>query len=344
LLRKTGGPLTATQLPRVAVIHSATFTYSNTSGKIVHALQTTFGPANEANVKEFAYGDADEPSGNPGAYASVVADVLAFKPHVIIVLGDDEIGPAFDDADVMTSAGIDVPIETRWATEVPDQPPPQWLGILGSVGQLPKDMRTLSDPAAQLDWGSRSLFIQQHYDFNGKQFTDYISQLKQIVGNDDPNDVVATEGTSPYNEFLREGAYLTAYSAALLAAQGKAFTGPNIAAAARSFGIQNMPRAFTVGAEELFPALQSIQSTKLPFDLQNFQGWTGFDEHGFAQYPTTDDVACVTPDMDPDLGTPTVGALQPTGGLFDGVGVLSSTNAGWMAGDDPVSLTGCASK
>jgi hypothetical protein len=343
LLRKSGGPLTATQLPRVAVIHSATYTYSHSSSGIVSHLQATFGPGHQANVKEFPYGDANEPSGNPGAYAGVVADVLDFKPHIIIVLGDDEIGPAVDPmTQMVTSDGIDVPIETKWATAVPGQPPPLWLGILGAVGQLPKDIRTLKDPAAQVDWGSRSLFIQQHYDFNGKQFTNYINQLKQIVGSDDPNDIIATEGTSPYNEFLREGAYLTAYSVALLAAQGKEVSGENLAAAARSFGSQNMPRNFTVGPEDLFPSLQSIQSSKLPFDLQNFQGWIGFDENGFAKYPTTDDVACVTPAVDPDLGTATVGSLQPTGGIFDGEGALSSSDTGWMTGDDPVSLTGCA--
>jgi hypothetical protein len=325
LLRSPGGSLTAKELPRVAIIHSSTPTYANTSVKVISALEAA---KTTSMVRDFGYGDSDNPSGTPAAYASVVAQVLAFKPHVIVVLGDDEIGPDEETG----SDGIDVPIEAGWAAAAGTQPPPQWLGILGSVGQLPKDMRSLSDPAAQTDWGSRSLFIQQHYDFNGRLFTSYINQLKQIIGKDDPNDVLATEATSPYNEFLREGAYLTAYSMALVAAQGKPLTGPNVAAAARSFGSKNAAK-FTVGPDEIFPALQSIAATRQPFWLDNFQGWDGFDENGFATYPFADDVACLTPDVDA-MGSPTVGALQPTGGIFEATGALSGA----------VSLTGCVSK
>jgi len=325
-LRSTGAALGPKELPRVAVIHSSTPTYANTASKVIAALEEA---KNTSKVMGFGYGDSDNPSGTPAAYASVVSSVLAFKPHLIVMLGGEEIGPDEE----TNSDGIDVPIEAGWAAAAGGQPPPQWLGILGSVGQLPKDMRTLSDPAAQTDWGSRSLFIQQHYDFNGPLFTSYINQLKQLIGADDPNDVVATEQTSPYNEFLREGAYLTAYSIALVAAQGKPFTGANVAAAARTFGSKNSAK-FTVGLDQIFPALKSVADTKQPFFLENFQGWDGFDENGFATYPFADDVACLTPDMD-DMGSPTVGELQPTGGIFE-------TASGALTGT--VSLTGCVSK
>jgi hypothetical protein len=190
----------------------------------------------------------------------------------------------------------------------------------------------LNDSAARVDWGSRSLFIQQHYDFHGELFTDYLAQLKQLVGNDDPNGVVATEQTSPHNEFLREGAYLTAYSIALLAAQGKPFTGPNVAVAARSFGAHNAS-AFSVGPEQINPALESIASSEQPLFLKNFQGWDGFDSNGFAEYPVADEVACLTPDVDAG-GSPTVGALEATGGIFVASGALQGN----------VSLTGCVAK
>ncbi len=329
LLRQPGGPLMPTELPRVAVISSFTPTAQTTAASIV----TTLGASGTAsNPQSFLYGNDDEPSGNPAAYASVVAKVLEYKPHVIIILGDDEIGPAADDTGNLISEGIDVPIEAQGATAVPGQPKPQWLGILGSVGQLPKDIRTLPDAASQLDWGSRSLYIQQHYDFEGAYFQNYIQQLMNIVG-EDPNDVIATEGTSPYNEFMREGAYLTAYSIALLAAQGLELTGTNLAKAAHSFGSQ-YPGKFTVGRADIFPALTAIASTKRPFLLENFQGWIGFDDGGFAKYEFADDVACLKPDTDPMTNMPTVGDLTATGGIFETTGTLTGT----------VSLSTCVTK
>lgn len=321
LLREDGGPLAADELPRIAVVHSSTPTYENLSRKMQAELEKV---TSEDHVRLIGYGSEDEPSGNPAAYAGVVSDVLEFKPHVIIIMGDDEIGPAVDDAGEVTSAGIDVPIEERWAAEVPDQPPPQWLGILGTVGQLPKDMATL-EPGPRFDWASRSLFIQQHYDFEGDLFTEYFRQLEMLVGPDDPAGVLDVEKTSPYNEFMREGAYLTAYAVALLAAQGKEVTGPNVAAAAKSFG-KDSSASFTVGPDDIFNALESIASSKKPFFLENFQGWVGFDDNGFAQYEFADDVACLTA-KDGELD-----ALQPTGGIFDTSGGLTGT----------VSLNGCA--
>ena len=320
LLQAPGGPLAGATLPRVAVLHSSTPTYANTARKIVSELE---GANITSQVQDFGYGTADEPQGTEGQHASVVSDVLAFKPHVIIVLGDDEIGPAFDEMDVMTAAGIDVPIENGWTDAAGSQPRPQWLGILGAVGQLSKDIGTL-DSAAQIEWGSRALFIQQHYDFKGELFTSYYNQLKQLVPADDPAGVLSPELSSPYNEFLREGAYLTAYSIALLAAQGEPVTGPNLAAAARSFGAANSAK-FEIGPDKIFPALQSIASTKHPFNLLTFQGWTGFDENGFATYDFADDVACLTPDVDAMSGMPIVGSLEPTGGIFDGTGALTGT-------------------
>jgi hypothetical protein len=332
LLRADGGPLLAGEVPRIAVVHSSTPTYENLSRKMEVELEKVA----PDNVKLIGYGSADEPSGNPAAYAGVVAEVLEFKPHVIVIMGDDEIGPEIDDAGEVVSEGIDVPIEQGWAEAAPDQPPPQWLGILGTVGQLPKDMGTL-EPEARLDWASRTLFIQQHYDFNGELFTSYFSELEQLVQDTDPTDeagVLGVEQSSPYNEFMREGAYLTAYAIALLGARGDELTGPNVAAAARSFGKKDSngrPNAgeFTIGEDDIFKAFQAIESTKEPFFLENFQGWVGFDENGFAQYEFADDVACLTPDEEDPTN---LGALQPTGGIFDIEGALTGT----------VSLTGCA--
>jgi hypothetical protein len=333
-LQAAGGPLKDGELPRVAIINSGTPTYRNLADKTVTALKTLLGQDADGNdrAQKFSYGNDDSPSGDPSAYAAVAADVLAFKPHVIIVMADEEIGPAMDDMGMVTSEGVDVPIETGWATKVPDQPPPQWLSILGSVGQLPQDMATL-DQAPQVDWASRTLFIQQHYDFKGDFFTSYFEQLKDLVA-DDPNGVLDVEQSSPFNEFLREGAYLTAYSYALLAAQGKPVNGVNLAAAARSFGkLSADTPSYPIGRDGIFPALQSIAGSKKAFDLQNFQGWVGFDKNGFAKYDFADDVACLTPDVD-DMGMPTLGALQPTGGIFE--------NTGNLSGD--ISLTGCVSK
>jgi len=328
LLQAKGGPLASGEAPRVAIINSGTPTYANLAVKATTELKKLL-PAK--NVEKFSYGTDDEPAGTPAAYADVVAKVLAFKPHVIIVMADEEIGPATDDDGNPTSDGVDVPIEKQWADKVPDQPPPQWLSILGSVGQLPKDMGTL-DPGPQFDWASRTLFIQQHYDFNGELFTSYFEELKSLVPADDPDGVLATELTSPYNEFLREGAYLTAYSYALLAAKGEEVTGPNLAAAARSFGkISDSTPSFTIGKDGIFGALNYVESKKKPFDLQNFQGWVGFDDHGFAKYTFADDVACVTPDTDED-GKPKLGALKPTGGIFEVTGSLTGE----------VKLDGCA--
>jgi len=335
-LQMTDGPLKAGEQPRVAIIYSGTPTYKNLADKTTTALKAVVGKAKDGseNAQKFTYGTDDNPTGDAGAYLSVVNDVLAFKPHVIIVMADDEIGPAMDEMDMVTSDGVDVPIEQGWDAKVPGQPHPQWLSILGSVGQLPQDMATL-DQDPQVDWASRTLFIQQHYDFNGDFFKSYFEQLTDLV-KDDPNkdDILNIERTSPFNEFLREGAYLTAYSYALLTAQGKPVTGLNLATAARSFGKLNEDTpSYPIGRDGIFPALQSIQKTKKPFDLQNFQGWVGFDENGFAKYTFADDVACLTPDMD-DMGMPTLGALQPTGGIFDTTANLNGT----------ISLDGCVSK
>jgi len=328
-LQAAGGPLMKDEQPRVAIINSGTATYANLATKAIAALGALVG---SDNVQAFTYGTADDPTGTPGAYAEVVSNVLAFKPHVIIVMTDEEIGPAMDDMGMVTSEGVDVPIEKQWAAKVPDQPPPQWLSILGSVGQLPKDMATL-DQAPQVDWASRTLFIQQHYDFKGEPFQSYFAQLKALVG-DDPIGVLDVEQTSPFNEFLREGAYLTAYSYALLTAQGKPITGLNLATAARSFGkVSNDTPSYPIGPDGIFPALRSVDTRKKGFDLQTFQGWVGFDENGFAKYTFADDVACLTPDMDMD-GNPTLGALQPTGGIFDAAASLKGT----------ILLDGCVSK
>lgn len=331
LLREGGGPLMTNELPRIAVVHSSTPTYQNLSLKMQAELENV---TTRDHVRAIGYGSADEPRGNPAAYAGVVSDVLEFKPHVIIIMGDDEIGPVTDQATgEVTSMGIDLPIEERWAAEVPDQPPPQWLGILGTVGQLPKDMGLL-EPAKMLDWASRSLFIQQHYDFEGRLFTEYFRELEKLVEETTPGDangVLGVERTSPYNEFMREGAYLTAYAIALVAAQGKEVTGPNLAKAARSFG-KDKPTQFTLGVADLFRALESIETTKDAFFLENFQGWVGFDDNGFAQYEFADDVACLQPGEPDEMDMPTLGALKPTDGIFEVTGALTGT----------VSLMGCA--
>jgi hypothetical protein len=328
LLRAEGGPLAADEAPRVAILHSGTPTYTSLAGKMQTELSAVLP---EDNLESFGYGNADEPAGTPAQHANVVSQILKFKPHVIIVMGDDEIGPAFDDAGEQTAAGIDVPIEKGWEAAAGEQPKPQWLSILGSVGQLPKDMGTL-DSAEQIDWASRSLFIQQHYDFNGEAFTSYFTQLEDLVG-DDPNGVLDVEKSSPYNEFLREGGYLTAYSIALLAAQGKPVTGVNLAAAARSFGkIDEDTPDYAIGKDNIFPALQSLAARKAPFNLENFQGWIGFDENGFAKYTFADDVACLTAGADPESGDPVVDTLQPTGGIFETSGTLTNE----------VKLSGCA--
>jgi len=327
LLRADGGPLAEGEFPRVAILHSGTPTYTSLAGKMETELSAVLP---KGNLESFGYGNATDTAGTPAQHASIVSQVLDFKPHVIIVMGDDEIGPAFDDDGKRTAAGIDVPIENGWADAAGDQPKPQWLSILGSVGQLPKDMGTL-DSAEQIDWASRSLFIQQHYDFNGPAFTSYFRQLKDLV-DDDPNGVLDVEKSSPYNEFLREGGYLTAYSIALLAAQGKPITGVNLATAARSFGkISDSTPSYEIGTDDIFPALQSLAARRAPFDLQNFQGWVGFDENGFAKYTFADDVACLTATA-PEDGDQVVDTLQPTGGIFETSGKLTNE----------VKLSGCA--
>ena len=314
---RTTGHLGADETPRVAVIHSSTATYSSLSVSMLTELRASSAIGNRDDVRDFGYGDTDNPSGSPAEYPGVVRDVLEFKPHLIVILGDEEIGPSEE----TMSDGIDVPIEAGWGDAAGDQPRPLWLGILGTVGQIPKDMRTL-DTAAQLEWGSRTLFIQQHYDFEGDFFTDYYTQLEQLLNGNDPNDVLGTEKSSPYNEFLREGAYLTAYSIALVAANGLPMTGPNVAAAARGFG-RDKTTHFPIGPNDIFRALQHIRDTGESFILDQFQGWTHFDENGFAQYPFADDVACLTAEEDPDTMMTAVGALQPTGGIFDHDGVLT---------------------
>jgi len=272
LLQKKGGPLASGGKPRVAVIHSGAPTTSNTGNKIVTELESS-GTTDPNGALELGYGNSDDPAGDPSTYANIVSQVIKFKPHVIIILGDEEI------------KGIDGAIEQRWAAEITNQPAPQWLGILGSVGQLAADIQA-ADLPGRLDWGSRTLLIQQHYDFNSTAFKRYINQLKQVVGPVDKDGIVDLEYTSPFNEFLREGGYLTAYSIALVAAQGKPLTGPNVAAAARSFGDNYVSNGeFTVGQDDISPALQSIAMTKEPFQLDNFQGWIGFDEHGFERSP-----------------------------------------------------------
>jgi hypothetical protein len=297
--------LGATELPRIAVVHSSTPTYANTSSKIVSALQAS-GVA--SMVQDFGYGDSTNPTGTNAEYLSVVSNVLAFKPHIIIALGDNEL------------ASVDLPIESQWAAAAGGQGSPQWLALLGAVGELPIDMATLSSSDA-LNWAGRSLFIQQHYDFGSKLFTDYLAQFEQLFPGD-PDGLYESEQVSPYNEFEREGAYLTAYSISMLAAQGKPLTGPNVAAAARTFGTAN-PVNVTVGPTDIFPGLQAVATGK-PVNLVNFQGWTGFDSNGFATYALADDVDCLTPVTGGDAGT-TLGALQPTGGEFDNTGTLLNT-------------------
>ncbi|HEX4447554.1 MAG TPA: hypothetical protein VH044_12485 [Polyangiaceae bacterium] len=310
---QTAGTVPANTPPRVAVLHSSTPTYANTSTKIVTALQSAQTPS---TVVDFGYGDSANPTGTDAEYLAVVANVLAFKPNVVIVLGDNEI------------ASVDLPIEAQWATAVPDQPPPQWLALLGAVGELPIDMGTL-DPATQLNWAGRSLFVQQHYDFNGSQFTSYLAQLEQLFPTD-PDGIWEAEQSSPYNEFLREGAYVTAYGIALLAGENKPLTGANIAAAARTFGMQN-PMAVTVGPSGIFPGLQTTATGK-PLNLLNFQGWTGFNASGFANYALADDVDCLAPGTPTDDGGLSLGALAPTGAQFDATGTFLNS----------ISLTSCA--
>jgi hypothetical protein len=311
---RAASTLGPTDLPRVAVLHSSTPTYANTSGEIETALNAAM---TASMVQDFAYGDSSNPTGTPAEYLTVIANVLAFKPNVIIVLGDNEI------------ASVDLPIEAQWAGAAGGQPPPQWLALLGAVGELPIDMATL-DPASQVNWASRSLFVQQHYDFGGKLFTDYLAQFEQLFPGD-PDGLYEAEQSSPYNEFLREGGYLTAYSIALLAGQNKPFTGANIAAVARTFGIQNST-SVTVGPTDIFPGLQAVATGK-PVNLVNFQGWTGFDSNGFAQYPVSDDVDCLAPAAAPVAdGGSALGALTPTGAEFTSTGMFLNT----------ISLANCA--
>jgi hypothetical protein len=309
---RSAGTLSATELPRVAVVHSSTPTYANTSAKVVTAIQ---GANTASMVQDFGYGESDNPTGTPAEYASVVSKVLAFKPHVIIMLGDNEI------------SSVDVPIEMGWAAAAAGQPAPQWLGLLGAVAELPIDIASESSSAA-LEWAGRSLFIQQHFDFKGKLFTDYFAQLKQLFPGD-PEGIYEAEQTDPYNEFLREATYLTSYSIALLAGQGKPVNGTNVAEAARTFGAKNQT-TITIGKDNIFPGLQAA-ATGNPFNLLTFQGWTGFDANGFATYALTDDVYCLSSATGDDGGT-TLGGLQPTGAEYDNMATFLNS----------VSLTGCA--
>ncbi len=276
---------------KVAVMHKSDAVGLADAGAAASIVFFNGKPAttNGSNYKVFDYGHPGDPANTmPAArYAAVVAEVLAYKPHVIFVFGSLEF------------AEMDKEIENRW-TETAYRP--IWLVVKGIATVFTNDI------GSNEDWAKRVYGSQPLVDMK----TPAYSSFEQSFRANFPSLMVKATATPSYFD----AGYVLAYA---VAANGsKPITGRNLADAIRDHLIP-VPgaapaRQLYVGYDNVFTALTALSNGDR-IDLQGLSGSLDFLPNG--DVSQTQEIFCMQTEPGPNGTFGRVIGPKASGLIFD---------------------------
>jgi len=196
------------------------------------------------NGDNFKRVDYDDPSTNPNVdYTTVIADVIAHKPHVVLLFGTTETANELFDG-----------IEAAWADIAPPIPRPYYL--LPDGGKVAELLQKIGD-----DDDRRKRVRGTVPGVAGALYDAFKLRYKAFI-KEDP---------LAYAETGYDAAYLLAY--AIVAAKDKAITGPNIAD-----GLKRTIKGtgINAGPTDINKAFQALDSTG-EIDYTGASGPLNFD-------------------------------------------------------------------
>lgn len=211
----------------------------------------------DTNYKAFNYGNPDDPATSPLKYNETVVAITAFAPDIILAFGTDE---AVHEPDPMnpTGAGVFKRVEASWV----GPKKPHWMfsdgGLIPSLSQEAQTAGALSRVRGTIP-GTENLNFQA-----------FVSQYSSRFANE-------TLGSA--QTFGAAGAYdiMYLFSYSVVAAQGNAITGPQIATGfARMVGGSTKVKVGKAGINQAF---QILSTSGGAMDFDGASGPLDFDLH-----------------------------------------------------------------
>ena len=243
---------------------------------------------NGSRYKAINYGDPSDTINNPtptARYASAVADVVAFQPHVIFVFGSLEF------------RAMDKEIEAKWPAGAPYRP--IWLVVKG-IAQVFSD-----DIGSNEDWAKRVYGAQPYVDKSTPSYRAYEQAFKDTY----PQYASSVSVTATPSYF--DAAYVLAYG---VAANGTdPVTGPNLADAIRN-RLTPPGRKIFVGYDRIFEVLSALSNGER-VDLQGLTGSLDFFANG--DVPQTQEVFCMKTEPGPGDSFGKVVGVKASGMMYD---------------------------
>jgi ABC-type branched-subunit amino acid transport system substrate-binding protein len=240
---------------------------------------------NGSNYKAIDYGDQADPGFMPSRYASAVADVIAFRPHVIFVFGSLEF------------SNMAKELEAQWPPNAPYRP--YYLVVKGLVTVFVNDVGTNES------WARRILGAQPYVD----KSTAAYRAFEQAFRDNYPHLTAGATATATPSYF--DGAYVLAYA---VAANGnQPVTGANLATAIRT-RLTPPGRKISVGYDRIFEVFSTLAGGER-VDLEGLTGSLDFFANG--DVPQTQEVFCMKTEPAPGGGFGKVVAVKAAGMIFD---------------------------
>jgi ABC-type branched-subunit amino acid transport system substrate-binding protein len=242
---------------------------------------------NGARYKTINYGDPADPSNTtPTArYATAVADVIAFAPHVIFVFGSLEF------------SNMDREIERLWPPGAPYRP--FYLVVKGLAKVFGDDI------GADEGWARRVLGAQPYFDKSTPSYRAYEQFYKDTYPQ-----LAASVGLAATPAYF-DATYVMAY--AVVANGNRPVTGANLADAVRT-RLTPPGRRIFVGYDRIFEVLTALGNGER-VDVQGITGTLDFLPNG--DVPQTQEVFCMKTEPGPGMSFGKVVGAKNSGMVFD---------------------------
>jgi branched-chain amino acid transport system substrate-binding protein len=238
---------------RVAILNKGD-SYGSGLGKALEKILTFNGKpalddANRDLYKRLDYGNPDDPTADPTRYPDKVAQILAFKPHVVLVFGTNE-----------GVTNVFSPIVDGWANATKGSPQPLPRFLFSDGGEVPDLWDKIG---ANKDLRSRILGTVPGT--NNGLYLGFKSAYKTKFSNDGDPAVFGAAGSY-------DAAYLLGFAAVAIGAQP--VTGANLVGGLK----KEVPpgTSIDVGTDSINPAFKVLEAGK-NIDFNGSSGPLDFD-------------------------------------------------------------------
>jgi hypothetical protein len=247
---------------------------------------------NGSHFQAISYGDGSNGDMGAARKAMAVAQVVAFRPHVIFVFGGPEFGP------------MDQSVEMRWPADARYRP--TWLVVKGIASVFTGSI------GSNADWARRVYGTQPFVDKSTPAYAAFESSFRSKYPPNVAQQVSATATPSYY-----DAAYVLAYAVA--ANRNSPVTGANLASAVRNQltpfpGGMPKAREVSVGFDNAFNALTALTNGER-IDLQGLTGKLDFLANGDVNQ--TQEIFCMRTEPDAQGGFGKVVGVKSSGMYFD---------------------------